>query len=79
MLGALAKRADAEGLGTIFDAVREWFFTEEASLQKKALRNLEEIMRRNDDVSMHSFFDSYAEGISSVLTEDVCIAFFFNF
>lgn len=70
VLGALAKRADAEGLGTIFDAVREWFFTEEASLQKKALRNLEEIMRRNDDVSMHSFFDSYAEGISSVLTED---------
>uniref|UniRef100_A0A914RKR4 Uncharacterized protein n=1 Tax=Parascaris equorum TaxID=6256 RepID=A0A914RKR4_PAREQ len=73
---SLAKRANAEGLGTIFDAVREWFFTEEASLQKKALRNLEEIMRRNDDISVHSFFDSYAKEICGVLTEKVCIGFF---
>ncbi|VDM47154.1 unnamed protein product [Toxocara canis] len=70
VLGALAKRADADGLGKIFDAVHEWFFTEEASLQKKAFRNLEEIMKRSSDLDVQSFFISYADEISNVLTED---------
>ncbi|VDK46717.1 unnamed protein product [Anisakis simplex] len=73
VLGALAKRANAEGLSKIFDAVHEWFFTEEASLQKKAFRNLEEIMKRNGEPDVQEFFIAYGDEISNILNED-CVS-----
>ncbi|MFH4975150.1 hypothetical protein AB6A40_001859 [Gnathostoma spinigerum] len=75
LLATLARCADAKTMNHIFTSVHELFKSNNAALQKKAYRILEELLKRYSDAEGASFFAENIVEVDNLLDQELdCVA-----